>query len=300
MRNITIDRRKSFVGSLGTFRVYAEDPAASEMIIRGVPCRKVGEMKNGEQTTFQLGDEETRLFVINGQASKNYCVEMYRLPAGNTDVFLGGVCKFNPAAGNAFRFDDNDSEEAKAVRKRGTKSGTLITVISIIVGALVGIGFGVARASLNKGINSCTSSTAKNDRNYTAQEMDISLSRSFKKQSQIGFAARFDSSNAVVYVERLSKEEAGDLRDVSVEEFAQLVVANGGFGYGLKLEHEGDLPYIEYTQKDPDSGEMVKGFVSFYKSEEAFWDVQFYTLEKDYSRMRSSFVRWAKSVSFGE
>ena len=162
MRNITIDRRKSFVGSLGTFRVYAEDPAASEMIIRGVPCRKVGEMKNGEQTTFQLGDEETRLFVINGQASKNYCVEMYRLPAGNTDAFLGGVCKFNPAAGNAFRFDDNDSEEAKAVRKRGTKSGTLITVISIIVGALVGIGFGVARASLNKGINSSTSSTAKN------------------------------------------------------------------------------------------------------------------------------------------
>ena len=298
MRNITVERRKSFVASLGTFRVFVEDSTATDMVIKGVPCRKVGELKNGDETTFELGDEATRIFVVNGEASKNYCVEMYPLPAGTGDVLLSGQCKLNPAAGNAFRFDDNDSEEAKAVRKNGTKKGALVTVVSIIVGILVGVVFGVARASLSKGIDSCTST--KSERNYTAQEMDITLSRSFKKESQLGFAARFDSTDAVVYVERVDKEEVGEYSDMTADEFAQLVVDMGGFGYGHTLKYEGDLPYIEFSEKDTNSGEMVKGFISFYKSENAFWDVQFYSLEKDFSKMRSSFVKWAKSVSFGE
>ena len=102
-------------------------------------------------------------------------------------------------------------------------------------------------------------------------------------------------------MERLSRDEVDDeFKDMTADEFAQLVVAGGGFGYGRTLEHEGDLPYIEYSQKDPSSGEQVKAFVAFYKSENAFWDVQFYSLEKDFSKMRSSFLKWAKSVSFGE
>lgn len=301
MRNITIERQKSFVASLAGFRVYAEDPDSTEMIIRGVPCRKVGELANGGETTFELGDEETRLFVINGQMSKNYCVEMLRLPAGNADVLLSGKCRFNPFSGNAFRFDDNDTEEVKAMRKSGSKTGALVTVVSIIVGILLAVVFGVAKFRLSSEIDSCTSSSAKNDRNFTAQEMDISLSRSFSKESQIGFAARFDSRDAVVYVERLGLDEVEDeFKYYTADEFAQLVVDVGSFGYGLTLMHEGDLPYIEYTDKDSGSGEKTKAFVSFYKSENAYWDVQFITLEKDYSKMRSSFVRWAKSVSFGE
>ena len=301
MRNITVERQKSFVGSLGTFRVYVEDPNSTELVIRGVPCRKVGEVRNGEDTMFEVGDEETRIFVINGEMSKNYCVEMLRLPAGNTDVILTGKCRLNPFAGNAFRFDDNDTEEVKAMRKSGNRNGALVTVVSIIVAVIVAVGAGIVRSNINKGIDSCTSSSAKNDRNFTAQEMDISLSRSFSKESQIGFAARFDSRDAIVYVERIGIDELDDeFKNLTVDEFAQLVVETGGFGYGRKLQYEGDLPYIEFTDTDSGSGEKTKAFVSFYVSREAYWDVQFYTLEKDYSKMRSSFVRWAKSVSFGE
>ena len=38
--------------------------------------------------------------------------------------------------------------------------------------------------------------------------------------------------------------------------------------------------------------------IAFYKSDKAFWDVQFVPLEKDYARMRPSFLKWAKSVTF--
>jgi len=295
MRNVTIERKKSFVGSLAKFRVFVEDAEHPDMMIQGVPCRKVGEMKNGGTATFEVGDEATKIFVINGQASQEFCAELYPLPAGTTDVYLSGACKLNPSAGNAFRFDDNDSEEAQQVRKSSKKSGVLITIISVLLGILVAVGIGLFKADVIK----CTKKSS--DRNFTAQEMDITLDRTFQKESQIGFAARFDSSDAQIYVERLDKNDVDDeYKDMTVDEFAALVIEGGGFGYGRTLLHEGDLPYIEYSEKDRNSGEMVKGFVAFYKSENAFWDVQFYSLEKDFSKMRSSFVKWAKSVSFGE
>lgn len=295
MRNVTIERKKSFVGSLAKFRVFAEDAQAPDMMIQGVPCRKVGEMKNGETITFEVGEEATKLFVINGQASQEFCVELYPLPAGSTDVFLSGACKLNPSAGNAFRFDDNDSEEAQQVRKGSKKTGVLATVLSILLCVLVGVGFGLVKGNVIK----CTKKAK--EKNYTAMEMDITLDSSFKKESQIGFAARFDSSDAEVFVERVSKDDMGEeFKNLTVDEFAQLVVEGGGFGYGRTLEHEGSLPYIEFSKKDSSSGETVKGFVAFYKSENAYWDVQFYSLEKDFSKMRPSFVKWAKSVSFGE
>ncbi|MBR0507643.1 MAG: hypothetical protein IJJ86_03445 [Clostridia bacterium] len=294
MRNVTIERKKSFVASLAKFRVFVEDAQAPDLMIQGVPCRKVGEMKNGETITFEVGEEATKLFVINGQTSQEFCAELYPLPAGNTDVYLSGACKLDPSAGNAFRFDGNDSEEAQQVRKNSKKKGVLTTIITVVLCVLFGVGFGLVKGN---GIK-CSKSKEKN---YTAMEMDITLDSSFKKESQIGFAARFDSSDAEVFVERVSKDDMGDeFKNLTVDEFAQLVVEGGGFGYGRTLEHEGSLPYIEFSQKDSSSGETVKGFVAFYKSENAYWDVQFYSLEKDFKKMRSSFVKWAKSVSFGE
>ena len=72
MRDLTIKRHKSFVGCLAKFKVYIEDPASRELTIAGVPCRKLGELKNGQEQTFQIGTEETRLFVISDKFSKDY------------------------------------------------------------------------------------------------------------------------------------------------------------------------------------------------------------------------------------
>ena len=59
MRNLTIVRRKSFVACLAKMKVYIEDPASNELVINKIPCRKLGELKNGEEkhsksTTPQL------------------------------------------------------------------------------------------------------------------------------------------------------------------------------------------------------------------------------------------------------
>ena len=138
MRHLTIKRNQSFVGCLGVFKVYIEDAVFGDTTIDGVSCRKLGDLKNGEEKTFEIGEGAVKVYVIADQMSKNFCNEYYQLPEGQEDVSLSGQSKFNPAAGNAFRFDNNNSAEVLASRKKSTWKGIVVLVIAILVGYIGG------------------------------------------------------------------------------------------------------------------------------------------------------------------
>ena len=70
--------------------------------------------------------------------SKEYCNDFYVLPEGQEDISLTGQNRFNPANGNAFRFDNNNNAEALEGRKRGTKKGVVALVVAIAVGFVIG------------------------------------------------------------------------------------------------------------------------------------------------------------------
>ena len=118
MRNLTIKRIKTSVACLMTMKIYIEDPNSSEITINNTPCRKLDDLKNGEEKTFQIDAQEQKVFVIADQFSKNYCNEFYTIPAGQEDIFLAGKNKFNPANGNAFLFDNNYNEDVQKNRKK--------------------------------------------------------------------------------------------------------------------------------------------------------------------------------------
>ena len=138
MRNLTIKRTKSFVACLGKMKVYIEDASSNELEINGVSCRKLGTLKNGEEKTFQIGNERAKVFVIADKLSKNYCNEFYELPEGEEDIYLTGKNKFNPASGNPFRFDNNNSEEVIANRNKNSNRGGGVFIIAIVVGFIAG------------------------------------------------------------------------------------------------------------------------------------------------------------------
>ena len=54
MRKLTIKRAKSFVASLTKVKVYIEDQLSNELTINNVPCRKLGNIKNGEEAAVCL------------------------------------------------------------------------------------------------------------------------------------------------------------------------------------------------------------------------------------------------------
>lgn len=138
MRKLTIKRTKSFVGCLAKMKIYIEDNSSDEIIINDIHCRKLGDLKNGEEKTFEIEEQSAKVFVIADKLSKNYCSEFYELPDGKEDICLSGKNCFNPASGNAFRFDNNNSEAALENRKRGSSKGLVILIVAIIVGAAIG------------------------------------------------------------------------------------------------------------------------------------------------------------------
>lgn len=133
MRNITIQREQCKVAALGTYRVYIEDPSSSELVICNVPCRRVADLKNGQSATFPAGEQEARVFVIAGNSSRNYCVDMARIPAGAQDVVLTGKAKYDLFSGNAFRFDNNETEEVTALRKAARKKGAVAFLVPVVL-----------------------------------------------------------------------------------------------------------------------------------------------------------------------
>lgn len=138
MRQLTIKREKSFVGCLMKMKVYVEDASAPELEINGVPCRKLGDIKNGEEKTFEIGNNAMKVFVIADKLSKGYCNEFVNIPEGEEDVSLSGRPRFNLLNGNAFRFDGVTDEEVLQNRKEATKKGEPIIIFSVIIGFIVG------------------------------------------------------------------------------------------------------------------------------------------------------------------
>ena len=61
MRNLTILRRKKAAAALTKMKVYIEDPFSNELTIKDVPCRKLGELKNGEEVTFQIENRAAKI-----------------------------------------------------------------------------------------------------------------------------------------------------------------------------------------------------------------------------------------------
>ena len=287
MRNLIIKREKSFVGSLAKMKVYIEDPTSNEICINDISCRKIGDLKNGEEKTFQIDEQEVKIYVIADKLSKNYCNEFYQLPAGQEDVFLSGKNKFNPANGNAFRFDNNESEETIASRKRGTRKGLLILIIAAIIGAVVGY-------SLTSGLFSDKTPDAKD---FSSNGMSIRLTDEFIKTDIENYTVAYDSKNVAVFALKEAFALADGFQNYTLEQYGNLVLKNNNLS-ASELQNLDGLTEFEYEFTNPNTNDTYKYFSFVYKADDAFWLVQFATLTENVNEYRAQILEWAKTVSF--
>ncbi len=283
MRNLTIKRRKTFVGCAVKMKIYIEDPYSNDIVINDVSCRKLGTLKNNEEKTFQIEDNQAKVFVIADKLSKNYCNEFFQLPEGQEDVYLTGKNKLNLANGNAFRFDNNDNEEVIKNRKKGSKKGLSVIVTAAIVGGIFGF-----LASWD-----FTPATAKA---FSDNGMNITLTSEFKKAQYEGFTHCYDSQHVAVFTLKEEFSLMEGLEDYTLEEYGDLVLMANGLD--SSLNHIDGLIEFEYEYADIQTNDTYKYFAFVYKSNDAFWLVQFATLIEDSEEYSSKIVEWAKSISF--
>lgn len=282
MRNLTIKREKSFVGSLAKMKVYIEEPSSSVMFINDVPCKKLGTLKNGEEKTFTIEDDQRRVFVIAGEMSKDFCNDYYDIPEGTEDVTISGKNKYNPASGNAFRFNNVSGEDVVINRKKGSKKGLIVLAICIVIGMILG----VVIASLEE----------SGPKTFSAKGMTITLTQEFHEVEMDDFDACFATSEQVVFVLKESYADYEELRDLTIEEYGEAVIQANEFDASVKLQQKNGKTYYEYKGTG-DTGKTYIYHAVVYKGSEAFYLVQFAVEEKDYGKFINKLEEYASSVT---
>lgn len=293
MRNLTIKRTKSFVGCLAKMKIYIEDPAASEIMINNVPCRKIGDLKNGEEKTFSIEEHSASIFVIADRLSKNYCNEYYMLPEGQEDIFLSGKNKFNPANGNAFRFDNNDSAEVIENRKKGTRKGILILAIVLLAAWMIGL---IAGSVIGFVLPSNGSAEAKV---FSSNGMNVTLTDAFQKMDMANYTVAYGSEEIAVFALKEAFSLADGSERYTLKQYADLVLQSNGLDASV-LETDGDLTCFQYEFTNSETNETYRYFTYMYKADDAFWLVQFATLTENAEKYTQQISEWAKSVTFSD
>ena len=287
MRNLTVKRNKSFVGCAMKIKIYIEDAELGDTDINGVRCRKLGELKSGEEKVFDVSYASAKVFAIADSLSKNYCNDFYVIPEGTEDVFISGKNKYNPTGGNPFLFDNNDNPEALANRKKGKKKGALITVAAILVGFIIGfaISFG--------------SECSPRDKKFSVDGMTITLNSNFEKvdvDKEHKYDASYGSEEVAVLVLKEEFSLVEGFEDYTLEEYAELLVEANGLSSDVKIKD--GMTFFDYQKKSSKDQKIYRYRAYVYKSDDAFWMIQFAIETKNYDDYADSIDEWARSVSF--
>ena len=289
-RNLTIKRGRTFVGCFTRLKVYVEDHESCELIINDTPCRKLGELKNGEEKTFQVSARSAKVYVIAKNWSRNFCNDFYRLPEGQEDVVLSGECRFNLLCENAFRFDNNESAEVLENRKRGAKKGAGVLAAALIVGFVIGYAIGYYFIS----------ERTPSEKSFLCDGMSITLTNEFRKVDEadsFGYNAVYESNNVVLFVVKEPFSLAEGFGDYTVDQYVDMVISINYLNSAKKITVDG-LNGFRYKYVDAKTGDVIfyTGFA--YKSDDAFWLLEFSTYEEDTERYAASIEKWARTVKF--
>ncbi|MBQ7325776.1 MAG: hypothetical protein IJW98_08535 [Clostridia bacterium] len=289
MRNLTIQRTKSFVGCLMKVQVYIEDHERFDTVINEVPCRKLFDLKNGEAKSLHISEEAAKIFVIMDQASKNYCNDYYNLPAGTEDVSLTGRNHYNPGAGNPFRFDGVTDEDVLANRKKGGKKGLWILIAALILGVVIGL---VSNLDFNL--------FAVKEKAFTKDGLTLTLTNQFKDVDPGNYVAFYESETLEIMVgtfrDPYGQKPGESVADVTLEEYGWGLIKTNAETARSQLEKDGDLYY--YVFDEIFDRKYFTYITYIYKSDDAFWYVDFITEKDNVEEYRDEISQWAHTVTF--
>lgn len=283
MRTLTITRGKTFVGCLGKFKFYVEDANNPETTILNTPCRKLGTIKNGETKSFEIPEEAVKIFVIADKVSKGFCNEYYPIPAGTEDVTLTGQCKFNPANGNAFRFDGVTDEAVLANRRKSSNKGLIVLAVALVAGLVMGFIIGLA----------CTVGSLFGPETFAGEGYSITLPGSFYEIEDDTFHAVYQSSNAIVMLYEETFAEYPSIENATPRSYARIMKNNTSYPTTDITDTEDGLVYFDYTATTEEFDFTYRVFV--FKGPESFWTVQITTPTEDMAGMEAKIMEWARS-----
>ncbi|MBQ8533365.1 MAG: hypothetical protein IJ462_00865 [Clostridia bacterium] len=262
-------------------KVYIEDPNATDMAINGVPCTKVGVLKNGKTLTFPIDEASRKVFVIAGRMSASICNDFYQIPAGTEDVYLSGKNRYNPANGNAFRFDGVNDEEVLTNRKKSTKIGIIILILAVILGIVVGILKGTSENVQTK--------------QFSIAGMSITLTDKFEQTFDVNCDVSLKSDYTLINGQKEEKNlfEEGTTLNGYID-----LLKDANEQPDSDTQTKDGLVFFEYEEKSVDGTEMHHHYLFAYETDDEFWALQFVINADAENELESQVMKWAKTVEF--
>lgn len=289
MRKLTIIRHRAWAGSIVPVKIYVEDPTGKTKI-NGVKCRKLGSVKNGKEATFEIPTDAVKIFAIEFLLEKNLCCDFYELEAGEEDVVLHGAVNSDPLAGNPFRFHSNNSASAKAMRAKNRKKCTLLYVVSFVVA----FGLGVVGGLMSSGVISVP-------KTIRFDEFSIKVNTEFSEAGDMEVFGMmlYETEDVGLVITKDSSLSGVNFYAVSLPMYADAIESTLGpeLGLDINFNFKDGLCVSRYTQRS-EYGEKVAMYCFLYKSDEAFWVVEFAVMADQEEEYKDDIYEWAQSVKF--
>lgn len=307
VRNLTIKRAESDLGGQTVLALYIEDPASEEHTVNGIACRKLGELKNGEERTFQIGENSLKLLATADGSDDGHGIS-FQLPEGDKDVSLA----LRPHSDRAGNKSGNKSEKEKNSDSDGTGSAVAegtddtggATENKFYPGKSKGfIAFLIAFAAvLIAGLAVAALFIPKKEvkeKKFSSDGMEITLTDEFEKDAAENYTAVFSSKDAAVFVLKEPFTLAEKFDERTADQYADMMIGSNGLG-GVEKFDDGDAIRWEHDYTNPETGRVYRCRTYVYKTSDAFWTVQFATLKEKSKDYAEKIDKWAGTIEFSD
>ena len=278
MRELTIKREKVSTCGRAAVEIYITSPEAAELTIEGVPCRKLGELKNGETETFSVCSDAATVYAVVADSTKDFVCRSYELEAGEENVNLCGfVNKEDGAAAFCFGIASIPAAEKKSLKS------VLSLAAFIAIGAVLGWFIG----------NLVFNGFPAPAQTFTQDGYSIKLNEDFVDTGVEAYHASYESEDVAVFSSMQPYEELGGKEAYSLQEYAQMMVDDNQLANAAVAEKRG-VTYFEYEYG---SGIFSYHYtVAVHEGSEGYWLTYFAVDTEDYKDYKNNIFKWARSV----
>ncbi len=132
---------------------------------------------------------------------------------------------------------------------------------------------------------------------FTCEELSVTLNEGYVETEMEGYDACFDSSTVAVFILKEEFSLMEGFEDYTLEQYADLVLQANSARSPERADTDG-LTCMKYSFFNAEENETYTYLASLYKSDNAFWMVQFVCKAEDYAEHEAYFIERAKTVTF--
>lgn len=135
------------------------------------------------------------------------------------------------------------------------------------------------------------------DKEFSKAGMTITLTTRFAEKELISQTAYYESSNALVTALKEPVSSAPSFKDYTLEQYTQAVL-NVNKLNNTKIDKPEGKDYYSFAYEKTVNETEFYYFATTFKTEDAFWLIQFACTSANKNKLQESFEKWASSVAF--